>query len=85
MFDDNRNVRERIDLVRDVKFSGENIINHISSTIMNEQLSLKYFSFHPLMINENNISEINDEPVIIKFFFTDWHDHLPNSKLFTIQ
>ena len=34
------------------------------------------------MIHENNIDEVNVDPIIIKFYFTYWHDHLPNSKNF---
>ena len=49
---------------------------------MNEKLRLKNFYFHPFMINENNIDEVNADPIIIKIYFTDWHDHLPNSKIF---
>ena len=60
---------EHIDLMHDVKFSQENVINHIPLTFLNEKLCLKSFSFHPFMIHENNIDEVNLEPIIIKIFF----------------
>ena len=82
MFDDNINAIEHTDLIHDVKVSHENVINHMPLTFVNEILSLKKFSFHPFMINENNIDEVNVDPIIIKIYFTDWHDHLPNGKKF---
>ena len=68
VFDEKINAMECTDLINDVKVSHENVINHIS--------------FHPFMIHENNINEENIEPIIIKIYFTDWHDHLPHSKFF---
>ena len=82
IFYDNINAMEFNDLIHDVKVSHENAINHLPLTFVNEKLCLKKFSFHPFMINENNINEENLEPIIIKVYFTDWHDHLPNSKNF---
>ena len=82
MFDENINAIEHTDLIHDVKVSHENVINHMPLTFVNEILSLKKFSFHPFMINENNIDEVNVDPIIIKIYFTDWHDHLPNGKKF---
>ena len=82
MFDENVNAIEDTDLIHDVKVSHENIINHMPLTFVNEILSLKKFSFHLFMINENNIDEVNVDPIIIKIYFTDWHDHLPNGKKF---
>ena len=82
VFYENINAMEFTDLIHDVKVSHENVINHIPLTFVNENLCLKNISFHPFMINENNINEENFEPIIMKIFFTDWHDHLPNSKTF---
>ena len=82
VFDDKINAMECTDLIHDVKVSHENVINHIPLTFVNENLCLKNISFHPFMINENNINEENLEPIIIKIYFTDWHDHLLNSEIF---
>ena len=82
VFDDKINAMECTDLIHDVKVSHENVINHIPLTFLNENLCLKNISFLPFMIHENNINEENLEPIIIKIYFTDWHDHLPNSKFF---
>ena len=65
MFDENINAIEHTDLIHDVKVSHENVINHMPLTFVNEILSLKKFSFHPFMINENNIDEVNVDPIII--------------------
>ena len=70
------------DLIHDVKVSHENAINHMPLTFVNEKLCLQKFSFHPFMTHENNIIQVNVEPIIIKIYFTDWHDHLPNGKIF---
>ena len=80
MFDDKINAMDSTNLIHDVKVSHENVINHISLTFVNENLCLKNISFHPFMLHENNINEENPEPIIMKVYFTDWHDHLPNSK-----
>ena len=80
VFNDNTNALEFNDLIHDVKDSCKNVINHIPLTFVNENLCLKNVSFHPFMIHENNIGEVNVDPIIIKIYFTDWHDHLPNSK-----
>ena len=82
VFDEKINAMECTDLIHDVKVSHENVINHIPLTFLNENLCLKNISFLPFMIHENNINEENLEPIIIKIYFTDWHDHLPNSKIF---
>ena len=82
VFDDKINAMECTDLIHDVKVSHENVINHIPLTFVNENLCLKNISFHPFMINENNINEENLEPIIIKIYFTNWHDHLLNSEIF---
>ena len=82
IFYENINAMEFTDLIHDVKVSHENAINHMHLTFVNEKLCLKKFSFHPFMINENNIDEVNVEPIIIKIYFTDWHDHLPNGNIF---
>ena len=74
MFDENINSMERIDLMHDVKVSCENFMNHIPLTFVNDKLCLKNFSFHPFTIHENNINEVNLEPIIIKIYFSDWHD-----------
>ena len=76
---------EHNDLIHDVKVSHENSIDHIFLKFMNEQLCLKYFSLHPLMIDGNNINKINFEPIIMKIFFADLHDRLPNSKIFYVN
>ena len=62
-------LRECIDLVHDVEVSHENVINHIPITFMNEQLCMKCFSFHPLIILENIINLVNVDPIIMKLFF----------------
>ena len=82
VFDDKINAMECTDLIHDVKVSHENVINHIPLTFVNEKLCLKNISFYPLMIHENNINEENIKPILIKIYFTDWQDHLPNSKIF---
>ena len=82
MFDDNINGVECIDLIHDVKVSCENVLNHIPLTFVNDKLCLMNFSFHLFMIHEDNINEVNVEPIIMKLFFIDWHDYLPNSKIF---
>ena len=82
IFYENINAMEFNDLIHDVKVSHENSINHMPLTFLNEKLCLKKFSFHPFMIHENNIIEVNVEPIIIKIYFTDWHGHLPNGKKF---
>ena len=82
VFYENINAMEFTDLIHDVKVSDENAINHMPLTFVNEKLCLKKFSFLPFMIHDNNINEENLEPIIIKIYFTDWHDHLPNSKIF---
>ena len=58
-----------IDIMQGVKVSCENVMNHIPLTFVNDKLCLKKFSFHPFMIHENNISEVNLEPIIIKISF----------------
>ena len=80
VFNDNTNALEFNDLIHDVKDSWKNVISHIPLTFVNEKLCFKNVSFHPFMIHENNIDEVNVDPIIIKIYFTDWHDHLPNSK-----
>ena len=82
VFDDKINAVECIDLMHNVKVSCKSVMNHSSLTFVNEKLCLNNFSFHPFMIHENNINEVNVDPIIIKIYFTDWHDHLPNSKTF---
>ena len=82
VFYENINAMEFTDLIHDVKVSHENAINHMPLTFVKEKLCLKKFSFHPFMTHENNIIEVNVEPIIIKIYFTDWHDHLPNGKFF---
>ena len=82
VFDENINAMEHIDLMHDVKVSCKNVMSHLPLKFVNEKLCLKKFSFHPFMINENNINEENLEPIIIKVYFTDWHDHRSNSKFF---
>ena len=82
MFDENINAMEHIDLMHDVKVSCKNVVNHIPLTFINEKLCRKYISFQPFMIHENDIDEVNVDPIIIKIYFTDWHDHLPNGKIF---
>ena len=52
---------------------------------MNKKLCFKNLSFHRFMIHKNNIHEVNVEPIIIKVYFTDWDDHLPNSKIFYVN
>ena len=82
VFDENINAMEHIDLMHDVKVSCKNVMSHLPLTFVNEKLCLKKISFHPFMIHEKSIIDVNVEPLIIKIYFTDWHDHLPNSKTF---